>query len=362
MLLAAAGCTDDSYMGQYDVDGFASDPREVQLEIGAPDDVKSGTVGTLADLDGATMYVTAVRRDVNPNFSDAAYFLARHRAAKVDAAAEALDFSNGGKQEKIYYPWKERAFESYEFNAVYMDQVSQDGQVYATSDALKVNFTLDGNQDVMGGHAFADNSESAIPSDADVFSYMTSVGGTMPEIYPEHLLTCLSLQLRPSVSLVDQKLVIKSIDVHAHPHAALVLADAYGNGPYVQPDGEISKIRLKDMPEITLISVESTEQQREHTVFAGKMIFPSTQNTRTDFTVQFEQYTRVEGGDYILKGLISTDCAIFHPNLLLPGCHYVVTLSVNGVTFVGGKIHLVDWNYGGGIIVDEDENPEFDGQ
>lgn len=364
LLLVAQGCTDDSYTGIYDPTLRVNDPIAVVIRFA---DQKfatktydgKGVVEDLYRIKDDTLYVSAVMNEGNVSYAEDRDFLLYNRRATVNVQDRKLDWVLRDGDTPVYYPWKDRAYESYNMFAWYLDNAEFTGED-RYEDRVNWHLTIDGTQDVMGSKAYALTSEPGFEERVNSFSYYTAVRNIVPSVTPQHLLSCLSIRFKPAISDIRQTVVINSVRLQSYNHIVMSTVSRDDNWLRVSTEGEQAwfggNLIREGADPVVLESIPGMKDPKP--VYVGDVIIPPTAATSTKIYVDAIQtiYTK-EGGRYVYH--IEPILEIKHPDGLHQGINYAATLTVNGTIYMGYDVTVVDWGEGGSILVDQDQNPEF---
>lgn len=362
LLLMAVACRDDSYSGPYDPTQFVNEPIAVVILLGNSDTKAGdgrGVVNDMFDLQNDSVYVSAVKAVEAPSFLNDDTYLVRDRRAIVNAKDARLEWLGYDGASPVYYPWKDRSNESYEMFVNYKDNAEMTKEDVDETH-IRQHLTIDGTQDIMIGKCSASTAEEGHDK-LYAFSYYTAIRNIVPVLTLQHLLTCLTVQFKSSVSNVRQEIVIKSATVKACDHIILTTAsrdDSYG---FIGTEGEkvfLGGYMIDEQDPMVLPSVEKPDEQKIS--IAGNILMPPINDDNIVIYIDAEQILYNTDGTLIKQPTpFHTEIGLAVPGGMLAGYHYAATITVSGSLAIGGKVEVVDWDYGGNIEIDEDKDPEF---
>ena len=387
LALVAAGCADDSYRGRERVYANYETPMAVKVAVGDPYVKGTGPVDSMFNFAGKHILVWAFNRDTvdvdyrtTPEEDNMICLLDSCRANLdgYNSIAEWVRFDRNGKQvdTAYYYPGGEFCNKRYDFYAFYPDD-AQFLRERREKDALKLEYRIDGSQDLMVSKAqIPIDSKTGEPNNL-AFSYLSVLHGDDPIFTMNHALVRMDLYIRAGVTGTEHTIRIQSSHLRSRTTAivtpvakdqrnmgaSFAADDAYEFLPLTESGGfELNPITFKTITQ-DLSQPESERlapQDMQDTVKfhrLGGSFFVSPEDA---YKLQMDIRTiDIPGGDKPTYN--PNDIKLKDPTAtFLPGNRYVIFMTVYGQIDVSVHVEMVPWTFAGSFYLDKDIDFEID--
>lgn len=378
VIICLASCTDNSYKGiESDMDKGEQLP--VHIIVGdAGEIVEAKGSGAMEDGDpkvweGKTINVLAFRRDLKADFGVNA--ASGNDDCLIDGS---LDRGNvlGGKEAYVneldsYITWKDpeeviyyrQDNHPYDFYAYYIDQDTDDKDIYRTKEGVMIMMEIDGHQDVMSAHATLTEEQLSRPGYTELdkaeletysFSAYSAKRNIHPVLYFRHHLTRLDFEMSAgaadSESIMIDSIVVRSkskaVFTVAHKNPANMGMDFSGSHNYtglVLPEADGSKLRLD-----TWHPVMGEDGKPVRTKIGGSLLLAP--DSRFNFSIHVKE-NKPDGSVLRYEHRLNLNSP---EGYFGEGNQHVVHLTVYGLEEISISVELQKWQEGGDYIYDEE--------
>lgn len=362
LLLFAAGCTDNPYIGPYDPinHSYSKLPIEIALGGSYQSGTKSyGTISNYDDFNGRKMYVYGIRRDSLALYNDPVNYLVDNDTAIVDKSHGRLRWIESlSAPAHLFYPQEDdmEKRRPHDFFAYHVDDAHLTSQPRKEKDHIYIPLEIDGSQDLILCKADLPQTASANLEELEpyAFSYLTALNNVLPTINPLHQLACLHFTIKgayePLSPDVDFKINSVSLDSPYKLNMIVAAQKADTMGVYLTSNSTRRFIRDRRDEEVRVHVTHSPDE--ESSVYFGDILLPETLTESTTLTVEIARGIsgNAQGLEY--------QTVINHPNFLLKGKKYNVTLIMHS-DVISTEVELVPWYFGGEILIDKGDNPDI---
>ena len=400
LVLLLHACSGGSYEGSStDLLGQTGDPVPVRVSIGDPSGgivsaqasamKGSGPVDNMAQMNGKDVYVYAFNSDMFTSYAEIA--CEDNINTLVDGSLD-LSGSKAGKKARIrngsvYLDWVDSKQDPYyhsgsmsqipyEFYAYYLDDLKiSESDIVRTDDAVKISVTIDGRRDLMSSKAQL--LEEQLKHCPEVerpyartysFSYYTGIRNILPTFYFKHNLARLEFELVPARVGAKKNVVVASIKVNSKYKADFVVAEKSHPsqlGLRFKNGYKYFTLTEKDGSQIPVdryvLQTLEADEAAPASIKMGDCLLVAPQNEPLEALVRIVETD--EKGQFIAdvenSVMISYDYD-GNSNMFAAGNKYKVKFQIYGATKVVPSVSLEQWNYGGSLDVDtEDDKPNI---
>lgn len=389
-----AGCTDDSYRGQYDLfnSGYTTSQIPVWIKIGETTDITrsatkgNGVVESAKDLtedfhiyafnkDNTTSYRTTADEDalntlLDGSIDDAGTLAGR--AAEWDELYGRVVWKDG---KDVYWPMSSSRDYRYDFFAYYLDDMPLTAENYhRTDDEINIDIEIDGMQDIMSSKAvpsdmkldamFPDEMDKAMYKHYYCYSHKSAMMNLQPEFVFEHHLSKIRFKVVPGVTEGKvNKVTIHSVSVDSKYKGTFRVASR-DRQQGIRFDSQ--SVRTFDLmtdetgPLVVETLNSGSQTPAEQDVDGYLLLAPSSQGywihmdmseVRNVGTPEEEELSRITYTTFIYRGLKES------PDPFEPGDEYTVTLHVFGRADVRVNVEMKPWENGGYVIPETEDIP-----
>lgn len=378
-VICLASCTDKSYRGaENDMD--TGEQLPVHIIVGdAGEIMEAKGSGAMEDGDpqvweGKTINVFAFRRDLAADFSinsasgndDCLIDGSIDREGSLggkEAKVNSLDsyISWSGPEDVIYYRSDNHP---YDFYAYYIDQETDDKDIYRTKEEVRIMMDIDGHQDVMSAYATLTDEQLSRPGyseldKAELETYSFSAYSAMRNIHPvfyfRHHLTRIDFEMTPG-SAESADIVIDSIVVQSKSKAIFTVAHKNPTG--LGMDFSISR----EYKGLALTEADGSRLKQDtwkpsfaedgspmRTKIGGSLLVAP--DNKYKFSIHVKE---TEPDGTVLRyehrlDLVSPD------GYFGEGNQHVVHLTVYGLEEISISVELQKWQEGGNLEYDEED-------
>lgn len=390
LLLAGLSSCDDSYRGVEDELVSGKEPLPVIVSVGDPSGnvVKSaqtkgfGPVDKVSDLLGKDVYVYAFNKNDGTSYKvtrktselsclvDASTDTPSSTGGKkamLNASEAYLDWGSSSKT--ILWPNLQNSTVAYDFFAYYLGGITPSpSSIVREDDRIFLNLEIDGNNDLMTSKSYVTASQQAGMSDKDKlsvdaysFSYYTAARNINPSFVFNHNLVRLDFEAIPGVTMdLHKKVFIQNIVVASQTNARLTVAakDPAQMGVTFIGSHKSLPMALKDgspfpQDNYYIITRMSDSERAETLTFDGSLFLaPSSTYSVTVGLKEMEQ--NMEGVHREANFNFSISMG---EDGFVCGNRYKVKMTVYGSDNVSVSVSAVEWEDGGGLIVDKGDEP-----
>ena len=400
LVLLLHACSGGSYEGSStDLLGQTGEPVPVRVSIGDPSGgivsaqasamKGSGPVDNMAQMNGKDVYVYAFNSDMFTSYAEIA--CEDNINTLVDGSLD-LSGSKAGKKARIrngsvYLDWVDSKQDPYyhsgsmsqipyEFYAYYLDDLKiSESDIVRTDDAVKISVTIDGRRDLMSSKAQL--LEEQLKHCPEVerpyartysFSYYTGIRNILPTFYFKHNLARLEFELVPARVGAKKNVVVASIKVNSKYKADFVVAEKSHPsqlGLRFKNGYKYFTLTEKDGSQIPVdryvLQTLEADEAAPASIKMGDCLLVAPQNEPLEALVRIVETD--EKGQFIAdvenSVMISYDYD-GNSNMFAAGNKYKVKFQIYGATKVVPSVSLEQWNYGGSLDVDtEDDKPNI---
>lgn len=357
------GCADRSFKGIPEEFEKNTQPIAVMVAVGNPagsTSKGSGLVEGFSSQEGREFGVYAFEKTDSPSPDGHIPCLIDNRKAKVTR-----DFYAAWQDEDaIYYPSGEDYKKMYDFFAYFIDDCKV-LKISVEDGTVTFNMDIDGNQDIMGSAATAqqDTPKELLGS---AFSYYTAQYNIYPIFYFKHYLTCLEFELEAGVKEgIREEISVESISIVSSKNVDFVVASKDHSLLQVRPSaGKLANkdnifLKEKDGTELKkdtykIVTRLSDSEPAAKVKIDANLLIPQTVERVMPLSITFKS-RQIDGDAYSNAKDYSADIYIISNDGLLAGNKYKVTITMQGTSNVHASATLMDWTDAGSISFGEDE-------
>ena len=391
LLLCTAlwSCTDKSYNGiapDGTSDYYLQEQIPVMLIIGTPENILSPKGSGAIDYDqdpwaDKEMFFYAFKRDLGTSFADLS---SDNGSCLIDGSKDGQGNLAGkaarrntydayttwtGIERSVFYPLD---YLPYDFYGYYIDDIEIGPEdIVRTEDAIRLDITIDGTQDVMSamaelteeqlyGKEYTDRERVEIVNYA--YSSFTALRGIHPTFLFNHHLSRLRFQLYPG-SLAANNVIVDSIKVLSRTHGIFTVADKSPKNMGIDFSGDTGKELLA----LTESDGGKLKKDTYHTSYTGDFGTPvySRDAVMVGGSILAAPDEEYEVHMYV-KEKTAAGTVNYYENIFPitsqdgdfePGQQYTVRVTIYGLREVTPSVTVDKWGEGGNIVIDEDEWP-----
>ena len=387
VLLPVAGCVDNSYRGRENIYASYEIPQAIKVALGDPYVKGTGPVDSLFNLKDKDIFVWAFNRDtVDVDYritarEDNLICLLDSCRATLDGYSSVAEWVRIGKNNvrldtAYYYPGGEFCNRHYDFYCLYPDDATLLSE-HRGFDNLVREYMIDGSQDIMVSKAQLPVDKITKEPSQLAFSYLSVLRGEDPYFTMNHVLTRMDLFVRPGVTTAEHTVRVQAAELRSRTHvsvtpvakdqsqmgAVFTQEDDYDFLSLTESDGTAFKpytletlVPDLSQPQDERLSVHEMQDTVAYHRLGGSFFvspekfYKLRADIRTLDVPDGDKPTEV-ASDVQLKD----DDATF-----LPGCRYIIYMTVYGEIDISIRVVMVPWYFAGSIYLDPDADTEID--
>ena len=380
LLLCTAlwSCTDKSYNGiapDGTSDYYLQEQIPVMLIIGTPENILSPKGSGAIDYDqdpwaDKEMFFYAFKRDLGTSFADLS---SDNGSCLIDGSKDGQGNLAGkaarrntydaymtwtGIERSVFYPLD---YLPYDFYGYYIDDIEIGPEdIVRTEDAIRLDITIDGTQDVMSamaelteeqlyGKEYTDRERVEIVNYA--YSSFTALRGIHPTFLFNHHLSRLRFSLSAG-STAAENVYVDSIKVMSKARGIFTVAhkSPQNMGVDFSAETEYRPLALTEDDGSRLrTNTYHTDGGVKDLPVGGSLLLAPDDEYEVHM---FVSETTSDGKKHTYENIFTIRS---NSGSFSPGTQYSVRVTIYGLQSVYPSVDLEPWGYGGHIIIDDDQ-------